>query len=778
MDSLSESGLSKRFLTLILLATSVFILQGVYNIYSLNSVNNSIKKVYDSVNEVSGTASDISLPITELRQLSMSMVMAPNAALREKLMLEIDKHQKETSSHLSDSRNDRYFDSDSKRLFSEIRSAWNDYSKSVDVTKAYVREGVRIAEFISVTVYEKKSYDRVTSAISSYNSYQLKTGAETFESAQENARIAFWTVVITLFLEILVLKITLSYLLKLVRRYISAKKFHEEEVRSKILAVEKAKRLKELLEERIKAEEKVNHLRNYLSNIINSMPSVLIGVDIECRVTQWNSGAEHETGVSSKEATGKDLGVCFPRLADNLKAVKDAITYNERQVVTRKTYSSNGETRYEDVTIYPLVTNGVEGAVIRIDDVTEENVNELALRRAQKMESIGQLTGGIAHDFNNILGIVLGNLELMEMVIDNYVKSAGGDKAKTMEQLLVRTKNAVKGATRGTDITRELLRFSQNKKTGSKVEDVNRVVSGMLEFLSKSLTVSIDLTTNLADDLWMIDVDSGDLEDAMLNLSLNAKDALPDGGVLTIVTSNKVLDERYAKYNPGSTSGEFVLIAISDTGTGMSADVASKAFDPFYTTKETGKGTGLGLSMVYSFVQRSGGYIEIDSEEGAGTTFNIFLPRVLGETVTQLDTDRIAVQLPKGSEIILVVDDEAALVSIATEYLEKLGYRVLAASNAEQALAVLKENTVDLVFSDIIMPGSMNGYQLSEVILRDYPETKILLTSGFIKEQAKTFSENNVELAELAERRLHKPYNHADLAFSIRKYLDADWKLT
>jgi len=774
MDSLSDDALSRRFFVLIILATSVLLLQGVYNIYSLNGVNDSIAKVYDSVNEVSDTASDISLPITELRQLSMSLVMAPSGALREKIMMEIEKQQTETNSSLNDRKNDRYVDSVSVHLFSEIRSAWEDYSRSVDVTKAYVREGVRIAEFISVTVHEKESYLRVTKAISAYNSYLLKTSAETFTSAQKNAGIAFWAVVITTLVEILILKIILSYVLNLVKTYITTKKSHEEEIRNIIRSEENSKRIKERLKERILSEEKVKHLRNYLSNIINSMPSVLIAVDIENRVVQWNYKAEYETGVTAKEAIGQDLGISFPRLADELNHVSDAIARNEKKFFTRKTSSPNGETKHEDVTIYPLMTAEVTGAVIRVDDITEKSVNELALRRAQKMESIGQLTGGIAHDFNNILAIVIGNLELMEMEINDHIKTTENAKVPFLEKLLLRAKNAGKAASRATDLTRELLRLSGFKNAESKVENANEVVSGMRELLIKSLTVSIEFDTNLASNLWGVDVVTGDLEDAILNLSLNAKDAMSDDGMLLIETSNKVLDEEYVKGNPGSRVGDFVLIAISDTGIGMSEEVADRIFDPFYTTKEYGEGTGLGLSMVYSFVERSGGHITVYSEEGVGTTFNLFLPRIVGETANKSHTDHIAAQLPRGHEVILVVDDEEELVRTTSEHLENLGYQVVVALNAEQALTVMAANKVDLVFSDIVMPGSMNGYQLAEKILGEYPDTKIQLASGFIKEQAKAYGKNNTQLDDLAKGRLHKPYTYSDLAYSIRNKLDTN----
>jgi len=516
-----------------------------------------------------------------------------------------------------------------------------------------------------------------------------------------------------------------------------------------------------LLEERTLAENEIRHLRNYLSNIIDSMPSALIGVDVEDKITHWNSETVRLTGVSKKGALGKNLAQCFPRLSPEMDLVHAAIMSRKQQVVPKRQYQLDGQTRHEEITIYPLVENGIEGVVIRLDDVTEKNVNEQALRRAQKMDVVGQITGGIAHDFNNILAIVMGNLELLQMELS------------TDDDALDMVNEALKGTQRGADITRKLLNFSSNRAQETKRIVPRDVIENMDRLIAKSLTVSIDFQTHFSDNSWFVEVDSGDLEDAILNLALNAKDAMPNGGTLIIETTNKVLDDSYAKCNPDSPPGDFVMISVSDEGTGMSQEVKDKALEPFFTTKEQGKGTGLGLSMVYGFVKRSNGHIKIYSEIGEGTTFCIFLPRAKEASQTNESWEQSLEKLPRGTETILVVDDEEALVDIAAEHLNFLGYSVLTAPDAKQALSVMEDNNhIDLLFSDIIMPGKMDGYRLAEAINELYPACKILLASGFTKKRELSSGIKNTDIFELVENRLHKPYSLSELAFAARHTLD------
>ena len=247
---------------------------------------------------------------------------------------------------------------------------------------------------------------------------------------------------------------------------------------------------------------------------------------------------------------------------------------------------------------------------------------------------------------------------------------------------------------------------------------------------------------------------------------------MPEGGILIIETANKVLDESYVKCNQGSKSGDFVMLSVSDNGTGMSEEIKDKVLEPFFTTKGQGKGTGLGLSMVYGFVQRSGGHIKIYSELGEGTSIQIFLPKAEGEVQTDINEKPSSTEHPIGTETILVVDDEVDLLDVTVEYLSNLGYSVLQASDAKQALKVIESNSqIDLVFSDIIMPGDMDGYKLAEVVHKQHPTFKILLASGFTKQLDEPYGYDNVFMLNLTKKRLHKPYNQSELAIAIRRTL-------
>jgi PAS domain S-box-containing protein len=408
-----------------------------------------------------------------------------------------------------------------------------------------------------------------------------------------------------------------------------------------------------------------------------------------------------------------------------------------------------------------------EAALRELNDTLEQRVTEEierraeaeeALRQSQKMETVGQLTGGIAHDFNNLLQIVSGNLDILCRKMP--------DDAAPLRRYAER---AMAGAQRASTLTQRLLAFSRRQPLAPKPTDVNRLLPAMSELLHRTLGETIEVEAVLPPRIWLVETDPNQLENAILNLAVNARDAMPEGGKLTIETQNTHLDETYASQNPGVATGQYVVICISDTGVGMDADTAAKAIEPFFTTKEVGKGTGLGLSMVYGFIKQSGGHLKIYSEAGEGTTVKIYLPRLVGQAA--VDTDNVQLPAPPGTgeETILVCEDDEEVRAYSAEVLRELGYRVLEAADGPAALALLrnKETKIDLLFTDVVLPGGMSGAVLAKEAVEIRPGLKTLFTTGYarnaIVHQGRL--DPGVQL-------ITKPFSYADLATRIRDILD------
>ncbi len=394
-------------------------------------------------------------------------------------------------------------------------------------------------------------------------------------------------------------------------------------------------------------------------------------------------------------------------------------------------------------------------------EVAERLRTEEALRQAQKMEAVGQLTGGIAHDFNNMLAVVLGSLELLDRRF-----AAGEPRAR-------RHIDAARGgARRAAQLTQRLLAFSRRQPLSPVPLDANQLVAGMSDMLRHALGGAIRLETVLAGGLWRIHADRNQLESVILNLAVNGRDAmgaLADGGRLTIETANAHLDERYAAEHLGVAPGQYVLIAVSDTGTGMPPEVIAKAFDPFFTTKEVGRGTGLGLSQVYGFIKQSDGHVKIYSEVGEGTTVKVYLPRLVNATEEEAGPPAPPpLPLADAQEVVLVVEDEAAVRQFSVEALGELGYRVLEADGAAAALKLIDAHPeIDLLFTDVVMPD-VNGRKLAEEALRRRPGLKVLFTTGYTRNAV---VHNGV--LDAGVHLLGKPYTLEDLALRVREALDA-----
>ena len=394
------------------------------------------------------------------------------------------------------------------------------------------------------------------------------------------------------------------------------------------------------------------------------------------------------------------------------------------------------------------------------EDITERIHMEQQLRQAQKMEAIGELSGGIAHDFNNLLTIVLGNLELLDEHLEHR-----GDLEGDVQEF---THAASKAALRGAELTQRLLAFGRRQPLRPSAIDLNALVSGMTGLLTRTLGETIAIDTPLAADLWHTLVDPGQLEHALLNLTINARDAMPNGGKLIIETVNAQLDEEYVKHEAEVAPGDYVMLSVSDTGTGMPPEVVERAVEPFFTTKETGQGSGLGLSMVYGFVKQSGGHIKICSEVGRGTTVKLFLPKMEGDSV-RAGPDSIAGQKhPSGGEAILVVEDDADVRKLAVRLLEDLGYKVLEACDGREALTILGQGGhVDLVLADLVLPGGLSGIELVREARRRRPALKVLYTSGYSKHTAV-----DAGASEEVRNLLTKPFDKGGLAREVRSVLN------
>ena len=395
------------------------------------------------------------------------------------------------------------------------------------------------------------------------------------------------------------------------------------------------------------------------------------------------------------------------------------------------------------------------------DRQAELEQTQEALRQAQKMETVGQLTGGVAHDFNNLLQIITGNLELLQRNLPTEPP-----------KLKRAADNAMTGAKRAVTLTQRLLAFSRRQPLAPKPIDANALVSGMSDLLHRTLGEPVELRTVLEPGLWRTDADPNQLENAILNLAVNARDAMVEGGKLTIETANTHLDRSYAAHNTDVDPGQYVSISVSDTGIGMSADTVGRVFEPFFTTKDVGKGTGLGLSMVYGFVKQSGGHVKVYSEPGQGTTVRIYLPRLDDETGIQDDPEhpRVVAEGPR-TETILAVEDDDDVRMYSVETLRELGYRVLEAHDAASALRLLErqDGRVDLLFSDVVLPGGVNGEQLARQARVLRPDLKVLFTTGYARNAIVHHGrlDAGVEL-------ITKPFTYAELATRIREVLDQD----
>jgi PAS domain S-box-containing protein len=505
--------------------------------------------------------------------------------------------------------------------------------------------------------------------------------------------------------------------------------------------------------------EQIERQESRFEAIFNGIPEGIVFVDQDERIISANRSMNRLFGYAIDDLAGKNTAI----LLDNKE---EAAALRERghqssgvlkDTLFETSYRRKDNSVFDGETLVSMIV-GAKGeplGVIRIiRDVTHRRHLEAQLLRSQKLEAVGRLAGGIAHDFNNILGIVKGNLEILQN-LNAYDEVA-----------LSRVKTALRGANRGADLTTRLLGFSRREPRETDPVCANDLIRDMGGLLDQSLIVSIRLELNLARDLWPVRMDVGDFEDAILNLALNARDAMPRGGELIFETKNVVLHEDDVQQTQNAKPGDFVLITIRDTGSGMSSEILDKAIEPFFSTKD--KGSGLGLSMVYGFAKRSSGHFDIDSYPGEGTRINIFLPRAHAVPARREEADTL-VEPSGGSETILIVDDEENLASIAEWHLRQLGYRTITANCGVQARNILLGNEkIDLLFSDVEMPGGVNGHDLATWARSTNHDLRVLLTSGFTERLNESVVADGVTNAFLT-----KPYSQLELGHSVRSTLDA-----
>ncbi len=498
-----------------------------------------------------------------------------------------------------------------------------------------------------------------------------------------------------------------------------------------------------------------------LQLVSDAMP-VLIGyVDADERVRVMNKIGEDWYARPRAELIGRSIrdmlpGQLFGQLDQHVAAALSGKSVNfEHAAIYPDGIARQVRGRY----IPHVAPNGqVQGYFALVEDVTAQRETEEQLRQAQKTEALGQLTGGIAHDFNNLLGIILGNIEIL------HDHQAEDPESRTLVE------GAINACVRGGELTQRLLAFSRKQVLAPRVVSTNGLIANTALLLRRTIPSSIHIETMLAEDLWPAMVDAGQLENAIVNLSINARDAMPAGGKLTIETANMEIGLDTADDSADElAAGSYVTVTVSDSGTGMPSDVVARVFEPFFTTKEVGKGSGLGLSMVYGFAKQSGGQVKIYSEVGGGTSVRLYLPKANSDVVSLTPDRPRDLDLPAGrGETILVVEDAEDLRHIAIAHLQNLGYTVLQAGEGPTALAMLQERPdIDLLFTDVILPDGMDGGELARQAKARQPNLKVLFASGY--------SRNALVHQGRLEEGVHlidKPYRRRDLARGVRAALD------
>jgi len=496
-----------------------------------------------------------------------------------------------------------------------------------------------------------------------------------------------------------------------------------------------------------------------LREIIDNSPSLIAMRDLDGRFRMVNKRFEEWHGLRRAQAEGRTSDEVFaPELAD-IYAISNEDELRDGQAVEEEVQTSFPDGRIHTVllTNFPVLDPGGQlmGVGTIGTDITDRRDAEDELRQAQKMEALGQLTAGAAHDFNNLLAVISGNLSLLsdEGLVDD-------DKREL-------TEDALSAARSGAALTTRLIAFGRRQTLHPQVTDTRELMTGLLRILERTLGETIDIRRSLPDDLWPIAIDKAQFETALLNLALNARDAMPDGGLLGVETSNLTLDRRTALGDGHVPPGAYVTIAVSDTGVGMTGDVIERAVQPFFTTKDAKHGSGLGLSMVYGFAKQSGGYFELSSSPGQGTTATLYLPRTHAEADGMPTTSQAGEKPAPRGERILLVEDDSRVRRMARRILLALGYDVLEAEDGQMALALLRATPdIDLLFTDIVLSRDLNGFELAAAARQVCPGLHILYASGYAEDPL-------LRGRDAADpiRLIRKPFQKEDLAREVARAL-------
>ncbi|MCZ6772585.1 MAG: PAS domain S-box protein, partial [Proteobacteria bacterium] len=509
-----------------------------------------------------------------------------------------------------------------------------------------------------------------------------------------------------------------------------------------------------------RTEEAIRTRDAWLEGIMENTPTQIVLKDIEGRIMAISQNAAEALGLSREDFIGHTTADFLPaEIADiYMNADREVIETDRLAQQEVAEENEDGSIRHMLSAKFPLKDGGgqILGVCSLTTDITEMKEVQSRLNQAQKMEAIGQLTGGIAHDFNNLLAIMLGNTELLWEFVGEH------EQAKEFFETVIEMID------RGSSLTQRLLAFSRQSTLSPAAVDVTDLIGGLGVMLRRTLGETVDLRIEAPPDLWPATIDPHQFENALINLAVNARAAMPQGGTLTFETANITLDETYAEKHEEVTPGDYVVVAVIDSGTGMPPEVLEKVFEPFFTTKDVGKGSGLGLSMVYGFAKQSKGHITISSEVGQGTIVKLYMPRSEEDFVQEGAEDETP-EFALGSERILVVEDDERLRAIPVRTLRKRGYEIVEAVDGKAAIKHLRDSQpFDLLFTDVVLPGGMNGVKIAEQANRIQPNIKVLYTTGYAENAVVHSGQLDPDVPLL-----NKPYSRAELLGKVRALLDS-----